>query len=135
MMSWEKMVELVVTRAKSRCEYCHMLQALQGGTFHVDHIIPTSRGGPTASSNLALACPGCNLRKSVRSKIKDPETGKTVPLFHPRKHRWHEHFRMQDYKVFGQTAIGRATVAFLELNHERRIDIRKAEDLFGLYKP
>jgi 5-methylcytosine-specific restriction endonuclease McrA len=50
-------------RAGERCEYCRMHQALQGATFHVEHIVPSSRGGPTELRNLAWACPGCNLRK------------------------------------------------------------------------
>ena len=29
----------VEARAASRCEYCGMHQALQGGTFHVEHIV------------------------------------------------------------------------------------------------
>lgn len=34
--------------------------------FHVDHIIPLSKGGPHELENLAIACPTCNLRKSAK---------------------------------------------------------------------
>lgn len=33
--------------------------------YHVDHVIPLSRGGADRLENLALACPSCNVRKSA----------------------------------------------------------------------
>jgi hypothetical protein len=33
------------------------------------------------------------------------------------------------------TAIGRAMIEALNMNHERRIFIRQAEELFGLFPP
>jgi hypothetical protein len=65
----------------------------------------------------------------------DPQTGVTVPLFNPRKDDWNDHFRWQAYEVKPLTPTGRATVAALELNHARRIRIRQAEELFGLFPP
>jgi len=41
-----------------------------GGTWHVDHLEPLSRGGGNGPENLAIACPPCNLRK----KDTDPMT-------------------------------------------------------------
>lgn len=35
-----EIVREVEARAGRRCEYCRMHQALQGATFHVEHIIP-----------------------------------------------------------------------------------------------
>jgi hypothetical protein len=32
-------------RTAARCEYCRMHQALQWATFHIEHIVPLSRGG------------------------------------------------------------------------------------------
>jgi hypothetical protein len=57
----EELTRQVEARAQLRCEYCRMHQALQGATFHVEHILPGSRGGPTVLDNLAWACPSCNL--------------------------------------------------------------------------
>ena len=34
--------------------------------YHVDHIIPLSKGGSNEPSNIALACPSCNLSKHDR---------------------------------------------------------------------
>jgi hypothetical protein len=44
---------LVEQRAGGRCEYCRMHQALKGATFHVEHVIPTARGGSDEPENLA----------------------------------------------------------------------------------
>jgi hypothetical protein len=112
-----------------------MHQSLQGATFHVEHIIPQSRGGHTQLDNLAWACPICNLHKAHRVEVVDPATGHQVPLFHLRLDNWHEHFRWDGYRLVGQTPIGRATVAALDLNHPRRIQIRQAEELFELFPP
>lgn len=134
-MTWAEVIQLVATRAGQRCEYCRMHQALQGATFHIEHILPRSRGGSDDLDNLALACPRCNLHKSDRIAVDDPDSNSTVSLFNPRKDRWAEHFRWDDYRVMGVTVIGRATVFALDLNHSRRLLIREAEELFGLFPP
>lgn len=117
----------VEARAVGRYEYCRMHQSLQGATFHVEHVIPLSRGGHSQLDNLALACPSCNLHKANRIGVIDPDIGNRVPLFSPRSDDWDEHFRWDGYRIVGQIPIGRATVAALELNHPRRIRIRQAE--------
>lgn len=114
----------VEDRAVGRCEYCRMHQSLQGATFHVEHVIPRSRGGPSELDNLAWACPGCNLHKANRTDVIDPDTGDQVLLSNPRIDDWDGHFRWDDYRIVGQTPIGRATAAALELNHPRRVQIR-----------
>ena len=126
---------MVADRAGSRCEYCRMHQSLQGGTFHVEHVVPRCHGGSSHPDNLALACPGCNLSKSDRVVSTDPETGAEVPLFHPRSDEWNAHCRWEEYELQGLTPVGRATIAALGLNHPRRIRIRQAEQRFGLFPP
>jgi HNH endonuclease len=125
----------VEARAIGRCEYCRMPQSLQGATFHLEHVMPLSRGGHSQLDNLAWACPSRNLHKANRIDVIDPDTGSRVPLFSPRSDDWDEHFRWDGYGIVGQTLIGRATVAALELNHPRRIQIRQAEEVFGLFPP
>lgn len=34
--------------------------------YHVDHIVPLSRGGSNAAGNLVIACPRCNLSKGAK---------------------------------------------------------------------
>lgn len=135
MTSRAELERLAAQRAGDRCEYCRMHQSLQGARFHLEHVVPRSRGGAADLENLAWACPGCNLRKSDRVDAIDADTGSIVPLFHPRTQSWHEHFAWDDYHVVGLTAIGRATIAALDLNHPRRIRIRQAEQMFGLFPP
>mgnify|MGYP001186331908 CR=1 FL=1 len=135
MTSRAELERQVAQRAADRCEYCRMHQSLQGARFHLEHIVPTSRDGISELDNLAWACPGCNLRKSDRVVAVDLQTGVSVPLFHPRLHAWHEHFAWDDYQIVGLTAIGRATAASLDLNQPRRIQIRQAEQMFGLFPP
>ena len=123
----------VETRARQRCEYCRMHQSLQGASFHVEHIIPTSLGGTDELDNLAWACPGCNLKKSNRIRALDPETETEVRLFHPRLDHWEEHFAWQGHTLIGLTPIGRALITAFDLNHERRLRIRQAEEIFGFF--
>ncbi|MGB8475076.1 MAG: HNH endonuclease signature motif containing protein [Candidatus Acidiferrum sp.] len=131
----EALARAVRERAQGRCQYYHMHESLQGATFHVEHVIPRSKGGESVLENLALACPRCNLQKADKTTAPDPLTGEQVALFHPLRQRWSEHFRFKGNEMEGLTAIGRATVLLLDLNHLRRQLIRQVEETFGLYPP
>lgn len=37
------------------------------GNFHVDHVIPLSRGGSNGPENIAMTCPSCNLSKGSKT--------------------------------------------------------------------
>lgn len=39
-------------------------------SYHVDHIVPVSRGGKTEVWNLQLLCPPCNLKKHAKDPIE-----------------------------------------------------------------
>lgn len=112
-----------------------MHQSLQGASFHVEHVMPRSRGGPSTLENLAWACPGCNLGKADRMEAPDPQTGLASPFFNPRRDSWIDHFRWEGHEIVAITPVGRATLAVLDLNRPRRILIRRAEGLFGLFPP
>ena len=112
-----------------------MHQSLQGATFHLEHVVPVSLGGSSALENLALACPSCNLHKADRLFVDLDGENNKVRLFNPRGDLWTTHFVWDEYHIFGKTAIGKATLTALRLNDERRIKIRKAEQLFGLFPP
>jgi len=125
----------VQDRANDRCEYCLMHQSLQGATFHVEHILHRSQGGSSTEENLCWACPGCNLHKSDRTVVRDPQSDLHTAHFNPRHDAWSEHFSFDGFEIVGLTDVGRATVVALHLNHERRLHIRSAEALFGLFPP
>jgi hypothetical protein len=54
------------------------------------------------------------------------ESVAVVPLFHPRRDAWEEHFEFQGARIVGKTPSGKATVAVLQMNDERRME-RRAE--------
>ncbi len=134
MTSWNEIAVEVQRRAESRCEYCRMHQSLQGATFHIEHIYPICRGGSSELNNLTLACLSCNLHKSNRVSLID-SGGQEIPLFHPRNDLWEQHFSWEGFRIVPLTPVGQATVLLLDLNQERKIQIRQAESLFDLFPP
>lgn len=135
MTSRAELERLVRERAGDRCEYCRVHQLLQGASFHLEHVTPSSRGGPTELDNLAWARPGCNLGKADRVDALDPLSGHPAPLFNPRRDAWADHFRWVGHRIEPLTPAGRATIAALDLNRPRRILIRQSEQLFALFPP
>jgi 5-methylcytosine-specific restriction endonuclease McrA len=127
----------VAKRARFLCEYCHLQQMLCPEPFELDHIIPRAMEGPTDLNNLCLACPVCNNTKRSRFMAEDPITGRRVRLFNPRGQAWHRHFRWSDDygMVLGETVVGRATVAALEMNHPRVVQIRLLWTALKLHPP
>ena len=126
--------KLVIRRAENRCEYCRLSQKGQEATFHIDHIFPVVSGGEMVAENLALACVSCSLRKGAKETLTDPQTKKEVPIFHPRKDSWKEHFAWKGVRIEGLTEIGRATIKALNLNRPLILAIREEEILLGRYK-
>ena len=117
--------QFVRDRAERRCEYCRLPDlAPQLMRFHCEHIRPRRLGGTDAPENLAWACARCNERKSTHLAAEDPDTGKLERLFDPRSARWEDHFEIKGVRIIGRSAVGRVTVWLLELNHERRMELR-----------
>ncbi len=123
--------QLILHRSGERCEYCHLSQAGQEATFHIDHITPVTADGETVADNLALACVSCSLRKSARQTAFDPKTKTEIPLFNPRRDVWSEHFQWDDVRLVGLTATGRATIETLALNRPLILAIRREEAALG----
>lgn len=122
---------LVIQRSQNCCEYCGLAQAGQVATFHVDHVVPVAAQGETTAENLALACVSCSLRKGARQEVQDEQTGEMVLIFNPRQQAWAQHFRWDDVEMVGLTAVGRATIAALDLNRPTMLAIRAEERLLG----
>lgn len=116
----------VEERARDRCEYCRAPQSVCGYRFHLEHVLPTARGGSDDTRNRALACASCNLARADCVAAVDPQTGSTVRLFNPRRQAWDQHFRWGEDRqtLVGLTPTGRATVAALDLNDVLRREAR-----------
>ncbi|MBB6051272.1 HNH endonuclease [Armatimonas rosea] len=125
----------VAARALHHCEYCHAPELVSNLEFEIEHIEPVSQGGSDDPENLALACRSCNLHKASRQTCLDPQTQTMVPLFHPRRDRWEEHFHYDEAsgELHGLTATGRATVACLQLNRPTQRNARRFWVLLSLF--
>lgn len=106
-------------------------------TFEFEHIMPRSSGGETVFENLCLACPFCNRHKADRQTAIDPTTGQTVPLFHPQRQNWAEHFIWNDeaIEIIDLTLIGRTTIAAFQMNRPALVRVRKMWVKLGEHPP
>ena len=117
---------LVRDRAGGRCEYCRAHQRDDSFyRFAIDHIIAEQHDGRTVPGNLALSCFRCNLHKGPNIAGRDWQTGKLVPLVNPRRHKWSRHFNWDGPLLVGRTAIGRVTIAVMNINDEQRVQTRE----------
>lgn len=125
----------VALRAGHRCEYCHAPEVIFNFPFEVEHIYPLSRGGTDTENNRALACRSCNLCKATHISGVDPESQAVVRLLNPRYDRWEEHLQAdpESGEIKGLTAIGRATIARLEMNSESQQSARRQWMRLGLF--
>lgn len=48
---------------RGKCYYCHIKV---GESYHVDHVVPLSRGGSNGPENIVIACVTCNTSKHDR---------------------------------------------------------------------
>ena len=129
---------IVVARAGGACEYCRLLEAATGVTFHIEHVLPRSYGGMTLLDNLALSCPGCNLAKADRVAAED-RRGRKQPLFNPRAFQswllgWHLHFILDRDTglISARTPIAEATIDALKMNDANRLFARRLQIQAGL---
>lgn len=127
----------VAHRSGQCCEYCWSQSRFSPDPFSVEHILPRSKGGNNELGNLAFSCQGCNNRKYNHVVGRDPVNGNWVPLYHPRRQGWGDHFVWnEDYTlILGLTPTGRATVERLQLNREGVVNLRRALRLINEHPP
>jgi 5-methylcytosine-specific restriction endonuclease McrA len=116
---------LVYERADGCCEYCLIPDGAVFAAHEIDHIIAEKHGGPTEADNLALSCVVCNKYKGSDIASIDPDRRKIVPLYHPRRDLWSDHFQLSQTQFLPLTPTGRVTVRLLQLNHPDRIEERE----------
>jgi len=56
-------ITILYINQNGKCIYCG---CVLGKKYHVDHVVPLSRGGSNDFDNLALACPHCNSSKGAK---------------------------------------------------------------------
>ena len=116
----------VRAQAGDRCGYWRSPQRLILGWLEIEHIIPKAAGGSDDQDNLWLGCRMCNNFKGKQTQALDPETGRQVRLFDPRRQQWSAHFAWSDdgTRILGRTPCGRATVLALQLNNLIAVMVR-----------
>jgi hypothetical protein len=121
----------------NRCAYCRTSEALTVVTFEVEHILPRVSGGTTVLENICLACPTCNRLKADRTTAQDPVSARDVPLFHPQRDIWAQHFAWTKdaTEIVGLTSSGRATVARLRMNRPQLVRVRRMWKAMGEHPP
>jgi 5-methylcytosine-specific restriction endonuclease McrA len=60
---------------RGKCYYC---SAKVGENYHVDHVVPLTRGGSNDPSNLVIACPSCNQSKNNKLPHEWPQGGRLL---------------------------------------------------------
>src|SRR2546427_10558065 len=121
----DAVVKMIGQRAAGRCEYCRLPADCSEAPFQIDHIIALKHHGTDDQSNLALACYYCNSYKGSNIAGIDPLSGQLVRLFHPRVDEWQAHFAWAGPALQGLTAVGRATIDVLWVNHPAMVEIRR----------
>lgn len=117
------------------CECCLSPVAYSPDSFSVEHIWRRAKDGTDEPADLAFSCQGCNNRKYTATASADPITGEMVPLFHPRRDRWQDHFAWNNeyHILLGTSPTGRATIARLDLNRPGVVGLRRALRLAGVF--
>ena len=117
---------MVVKRAGNCCEYCRLSQDDAFYRFHIEHIIARKHRGTDDLDNLCLSCQHCNVHMGTDLGGIDNITNTFTFLFHPRRDKWDEHFRLIESFVEGITATGRVTVFLLNMNSQQQLSKREA---------
>lgn len=119
------------------CAYCRTAEELTCTTFEFEHIVSRSAGGETAFDNLCWSCPMCNRFKAAQSAARDPATQVEVPLFHPHRDPWPDHFAWDEdgTEIVGLTPIGRATIVALKMNRPQMARVRRMWVAMGEHPP
>jgi hypothetical protein len=85
----------------------------------------------------SYVCSFCNVHKGTDLVGRDGtgRRAKLIPLFNPRRHKWSRHFGFAGPYVIAHTAIGRVTVAVLDMNDPDRVRVRQDFIAEGLFPP
>lgn len=125
--------ELIRQRAQGCCEYCLLHEDDAYFPHEADHIFARKHRGKTDEGNLCFSCSLCNRFKGSDLSSLDPETEQVIPLFHPRREQWKDHFKVVGAVIQPLTGTGRVTVLPLKLNEAERVVERETLLQMGRY--
>ena len=133
----QRQKQIVFDRADGCCEYCVSRADYSPSPFAAEHILPRHKDGTNRLDNLAFSCQGCNNHKFTSTEALDPGSGLIVPLYHPRRDEWREHFGWSDdfLIIIGRTPTGRATVNKIQINRPSAVNLRRVLRLDGKHPP
>lgn len=103
-------------RAQERCEYCLVYDGDSIAPYHADHIIAEKHGGLATLENLAWACAQSNWHKGSDIGSIDPQSGRLVRFFDPRRQTWNRHFKLRNVEIESLTVTGRVTARIFQFN-------------------
>lgn len=122
-------------RAHDCCEYCQLPQSCTLLPHEADQIRAQKHKGRTNHDNLCWACALCNSHKGSDVSAYIPGTDELIRLFNPRVDVWSEHFAWDGPRLTGLTDMARATLELLQINAERRVQLRRMLMEVGLFPP
>lgn len=68
----------ILTQYKHQRGKCYYCGKKVGKVYHVDHVVPLSRGGSNGPENIVIACPTCNMRKASKLPHEWGEGGRLL---------------------------------------------------------
>jgi hypothetical protein len=125
--------QLVADRAYRVCEYCLLHEDDTFWGCQIDHIISRKHGGLSALENLAWACACCNNHKGSDIAALVGHPPRLSRLYHPRKDKWSDCFRLQGYRIEPNNTPGAATEMLLQFNQDTRLRERAPLAQTGRY--
>ncbi len=73
-------IQTKLKKQRHRCYYCmaEFVKQKQKYKYHIEHVIPLSRGGTNDIDNIVLSCPLCNLKKGNKLPHEFAEGGRLL---------------------------------------------------------
>lgn len=123
------------TQQDNKCCYCKYPLGFDIKEVDIEHIVPKSRFEQFTfeSLNLALSCPGCNTKKSIKPVllkefVRYPRNTNHFRIVHSHYDTYSDHIEITNNCVFtAKTGKGSETITYCELFRLRTVEEKAAE--------